>query len=218
MISISPPVIAATRLKEDSSQVILRNIPASAIRSYRKQEEFRYLPARPVTTSLWVRIMEGINHWLSGKNLVLQFIQYAVLALVAGIFLFGILRMAGMNPIRLFSRTADQGGYGIQQVNDQLPDLEKEIRVLVKNHQFRQAIRLMFLQVLRQLDNRGLIRLGDHKTNQHYCLELRDSPLAGPFALLCRQFESAWYGQLPVDRSEFEKVTAQYQLLHEKIG
>jgi Domain of unknown function (DUF4129) len=61
---------------------------------------------------------------------------------------------------------------------------------------YRLAVRLGYLQVLKQLTDQGLIRWQPDKTNHDYLFELPAGPLPDAFRELTRQFDYVWYGEL----------------------
>nr|WP_262905325.1 DUF4129 domain-containing protein [Hymenobacter nitidus] len=60
---------------------------------------------------------------------------------------------------------------------------------------YRLAVRLGYLAVLKQLTDHGLIRWQPEKTNHDYLRELTAGSLRPAFQEITRQFEYVWYGE-----------------------
>jgi hypothetical protein len=72
---------------------------------------------------------------------------------------------------------------------------EKEIQSSLEKGDFRLAFRWRFLQLLKLLEEKNLIRYSLDKTNQNYLEELKDRALIHKaFAALCANFDPIWYG------------------------
>jgi len=74
---------------------------------------------------------------------------------------------------------------------------------------WRLAVRLGYLQLLKTLSDNALINWQPDKTNHAYLAEL---PLAGTlrvdFREITRQFEFVWYGELALSGPLYERVRA----------
>jgi hypothetical protein len=73
-------------------------------------------------------------------------------------------------------------------------DLERFLRMALENDNYQQAVRVYYLQVIKQLSERGAIQWSREKTNRAYIREMRDHPKAGAFRALTRTYEAVWYG------------------------
>lgn len=70
-----------------------------------------------------------------------------------------------------------------------------EIHRAEETQNYRLAIRLHYLQTLKELDERKLIEYTYGSTNYDYVVALSGSDYAGEFRRLTRNFEYTWYGQ-----------------------
>lgn len=87
----------------------------------------------------------------------------------------------------------------IPEVSEQVDQVsEEQLRKLVNEAldqgNYRQAIRLYYLLVLKVLDQNEWITWKKEKTNYHYLRELRNSEYASDFNHLTRIYEKVWYG------------------------
>lgn len=68
----------------------------------------------------------------------------------------------------------------------------------VARNDVRMAVRYSYMWLLQLLQQREMIQYRTDKTNYDYYTELNDTRYKQPFKQLSRQYEYAWYGQLPV--------------------
>ncbi len=84
-------------------------------------------------------------------------------------------------------------------------DFDAEIEKAVSQHNYRLAVRMLYLKCLKQLSDATLIKWQPEKTNSAYINELNDVVKRTAFKLLTRQFEYVWYGEFAIDGSTFIK-------------
>lgn len=71
---------------------------------------------------------------------------------------------------------------------------------------FRLAFRYRYLQVLRDLGEKGLIRLEADCTNWDYVRQLQGHALYGAFSALTRSFDQIWYGQYALTENLYQRL------------
>ena len=76
---------------------------------------------------------------------------------------------------------------------------------------YRLAIRLMFLRLLKQLAEKEIIQYRAGKTNFDYLQELRASSYYNDFFRLTRNYEYSWYGLFPVTQQAYEQVRRDFE-------
>lgn len=90
-------------------------------------------------------------------------------------------------------------------------DLAAAARALAARGEFREAVRKLFVALLYQLDERGLVRLHSEATNREYLALVRDlSRLHPVMAPMTDTFDRVWYGREPVDRDRYEAFERQH--------
>jgi hypothetical protein len=73
---------------------------------------------------------------------------------------------------------------------------------------FRLAVRLGYLEVLKHLTDNGLIQWQPDKTNHTYVAELAAGPVRDAFRGATREFEYVWYGELRLNRALYQQARA----------
>lgn len=94
---------------------------------------------------------------------------------------------------------------------------QKEIDKATKAGNYRLAVRLHFLRLLKNLSDRHYIRYKHDSTNFDYLLQLNQQPWYQYFFRITRNYEYVWYGQFDVDREKFEILKKDFTNLEEKL-
>ena len=170
----------------------------------------------------WIWVWEEINKLFSGQPTPSQpgrmpsfdFMKYVVLAIVLGLLIYAIIKIAGMNMANIFNRTPKsiELPYSESLENIHQITFEEEIEKALGQRNYRLAIRLLYLNTLKRLNDANLIHWQADKTNSIYINELTDAGKRQSFSILTRQFEYVWYGDFPVDGPSFQNINT---LFHE---
>lgn len=88
---------------------------------------------------------------------------------------------------------------------------DQEIEKAMAQHNYKLAVRLLYLRSLKQLSDAGLIHWQTDKTNSAYLNEIADSAQRQSFSILTIQFEYVWYGDFPVDGRSFQNIYTLFQ-------
>lgn len=77
---------------------------------------------------------------------------------------------------------------------------------------FRAGVRNLYLSLLCELSDRGLIELDESATNHEYLERVSTlASVASPMSYLTDRFDYFWYGKLPSTEEEFSTCLARYQ-------
>lgn len=87
-------------------------------------------------------------------------------------------------------------------------DLERFLREALSNGNYSQAIRIYYLQMIKDLSQKGAIEWSREKTNRDYLREMRHHPQFTAFRTNTRTYEEVWYGNGTLDQSLFERIEA----------
>ena len=83
---------------------------------------------------------------------------------------------------------------------------DNEIQKAVAAGNFRLAIRLWYLRILKELSERSIIDYRYGKTNSDYVAQLAGSRYYRDFFRLTRNFEYTWYGQFDLSAEAYEMM------------
>lgn len=156
----------------------------------------------------------------SGLGKLGEFLQVLlIVAAIAGIG-YGIYRMLQEPRNRRILRAQD--GVEITEANlDQYlheTDLERFLRTALANGNYALAIRLYYLQVIKDLSERGAIKWAKEKTNRDYLREMRNHAQHDNFRSATRTFERVWYGNEGLSAEEFARLEPQFKSLLANIA
>ena len=92
-------------------------------------------------------------------------------------------------------------------------DLERYLREAIGSANWPLAVRLYFLQSIKQLSEKEAIAWSKEKTNRDYLREMREHPLGLQFRSATRQYERVWYGNQPLSAQEFAQMEPEFKKL-----
>lgn len=137
--------------------------------------------------------------------------------LIPGVLMFCLIwllaRKYWKQPNRQVS--SDQWNFSIANLEDRLEhaDVSHFILRAVEAGNYKLAIRLYYLNVLKELSSKGHIKWKKDKTNLHYQVEMSSHPMQRDFFLLTVSFEKIWYGNAAANQ-----ITAnEYRQLHDQF-
>lgn len=142
------------------------------------------------------------------------------LIIIGGFGVFLVIWLSG-NNVRLFRRrpppVANTEAEGLPEDIFAIR-YEAEIKKALAQGDFRLAVRLHFLKILRLLADRQLINYQHDKTNLHFLLQVRSRAWYDDFFRATRHFEFAWYGQFAVDAEAYRAIADTMDELERKIN
>lgn len=233
-----PPVVksithkAPAILRTDSTDIRQRSFDSTALNHYKTLPEFKYDDGVK-TPSLWTRFWRWFWNWItsifrSAKphgpsegfwRIFLTCLKYFFIALGLAAIVFIVLKIAGMDTSFLFKRKAASAGLPYDESLENIHEIsfDEEIERAVASHNYRLAVRLLYLKSLKQLSDASLIDWQPEKTNSAYINELSNTNQISTFKLLTRQFEYIWYGEFQIDSALFGQINNMFQKFKSEI-
>jgi hypothetical protein len=101
----------------------------------------------------------------------------------------------------------------VEEENIHEIDFDKDIRDAEKDGDYRRAIRLLFLKVLKNLSDAELIYWDPNKTNHQYLYELKGTNIYSPFVQCVNIFDRVWYGEWEIDQTYYSANKDQFEEL-----
>ena len=89
-------------------------------------------------------------------------------------------------------------------------DIEGLLQNAIDNKEYRLAIRYYYLSVLKTLSNKKLIDYHKDKTNSEYLFEIEDATTRTNFSYLSYVYSYVWYGDFPIDETNFKLAENKY--------
>jgi hypothetical protein len=88
---------------------------------------------------------------------------------------------------------------------------QKEIDKAAASKNYRLAIRLMFLRLLKNMAERNIIQYKQDRTNFDYLLQLSASKHYHDFFRITRNYEYSWYGKFDVSDEAYELIRRDFE-------
>jgi hypothetical protein len=137
---------------------------------------------------------------------------------VGGFIAFLIIYLGNIN-ISLFhrSKTMEQveGEYGTEDIF--AINYNKEIEKAIAAGDYRLAVRLLFLQLLRGMSDRKIIQYSHERTNLDYLLQVHHASWYQQFFRITRNYEYVWYGLFEIDKNKFEAINKDVKSLEHQL-
>ncbi|MFN3405282.1 MAG: DUF4129 domain-containing protein [Cytophagaceae bacterium] len=142
-----------------------------------------------------------------------QFIK--VISYIIAIVLI-VLVMAKVFNLNIFGRNKrfeTRETLTIEQLEEALheSDVEKFLREALERKEFKLAIRVYYLQILKELSEKNFIRWKKDKTNREYMYEMNGRNNASAFREVTSIFEKAWYGNTIIGENEYQAISPYFK-------
>jgi hypothetical protein len=163
----------------------------------------------------------------SGRETVFQprnlenffnFLQYLFFAILAGAVLYLVVKSKFS-----FGRFSNSN----QKVNEQITestkieriedlervDFQSQIEKAEAVQNYRLAIRLYYLWLIKNLSNAKFIDFQSNKTNRQYCNEMSGSKYFIDFEECTKYYNFVWFGEFGVTSDDYQKIIIHYKKL-----
>jgi hypothetical protein len=208
-------------VQTDTSKIVVRSFDDKALQDLKKNKDFQYDRLIEPPKSIWERFWDWVWWQITqimrtkqGRTTVWS----ALLLLGVAAIVFFVVKVMGMNKGGLFARSSRSDlpytatGEDINSIS-----FDEAINNAIANRNFRLAIRLLYLQSLKHLSEKGYIDWQINKTNNDYITEVLGKPWQSLFKKLTYNFEYSWYGEMNVAEEDFKNLQAQFQQFNNQL-
>jgi hypothetical protein len=195
--------------------------------------EKRSVPVREVK-----KMQEDEDFWYAGKEIKKEkrndedgttsvswmeagWVKTLLWLIVIGGFALAIILFLSESNIRLFRKK-------VSAVTDEKQDAETEdifeinyrdrIDKAVREANYRLAVRLLFLQMLKTMAGKNIIQYKQDRTNFDYLLQLHSTKHYQDFFRLTKNYEYTWYGNFPVNDEVWQVIKNDFEIFNNKIS
>ncbi|MBX2921272.1 MAG: hypothetical protein KF746_03695 [Chitinophagaceae bacterium] len=206
----------------DSSVIEWRTVPDTTILALKNDKNFLYANKDRTEKKKKQDDENDTGGWdflseLLGSYAVRQVIFIFILVLFAVAVIWFLVK----NKMNLFGRgkgTIAAPGQAVEGEPDNIftADLQSAIENAEKKEDYRLAIRLSYLLLLKKFSEEDLIKYKDDTTNMEYLQQVYTQPFYREFFTVTRNYEYAWYGEMPVTRPVYDRVQADFTNLYTK--
>lgn len=148
----------------------------------------------------------GTGDGIDGRTLS----RLLLILLGLGVVVFVIYRLVGGNAVLSNRSIERRTPVRLEDIetNLQNADVESFLDKAIRQQEYRLAIRLYYLAIIKKLSQKGYIHWRKEKTNGQYLQELRQKkhPKTKDFREVTRVFERVWYSTMPFDGGQFQEV------------
>lgn len=200
--------------------VSVRQFDKDALNAYKADKDFNYGEIRgDISQSLWERFWTWF--WDLFRDNVSSassngFLKYLFIGLGCAALVFLLVKLSGMDSAYLFSNRSKQIELPFEENLENIHEIsfDESIDKALQNHDYRLAVRLLYLKSLKRLNDTGRIIWQPEKTNSAYVNELKIPSQKQQFKALTHRFEYVWYGSFPVDREAYIRINQSFQEFH----
>lgn len=200
-------------LQKSNKQFTLRSFDNDALNNYKADKDFHYGETRQdFSPSLWDRFWTWFwslfDGAISNANKGGLF-KYVFIGLGCAALLFLLVKLSGMDAAHLFTGRSKEIALPYHQNQENIHEIsfDEAVQNALQNHDYRLAIRMLYLKSLKHLSDTGRITWQPEKTNTAYIQELKNLSQKEKFKFLTQRFEYVWYGSFPVDGEAYAKIS-----------
>ena len=108
----------------------------------------------------------------------------------------------------------------VEQIEENLEeyDVAHYLNQAIEGHQYRIAIRLHYLFIIKELSKNKFIKWKRDKTNRNYLFETQNYSFSNSFSKSTGIFEKVWYGERDVTESDFTVIQSHFNKLNQEIN
>jgi hypothetical protein len=202
-------------LAQDSSKITVRKPLESKMSALKKLKDYQYtVQESQVIDTWWKRLLRRFFNWFGNLFTGVgnpTFWKTAAYVFIAGVVVYVTLKLMGVDFSGLYrKKTNNEIPYETLGENIHAIDFADSIAEAITQKNYRLAVRLYYLKALKELTDREMIDWRINKTNRSYVYELNSPTLRPDFEQITLQFEYAWYGDFPVDETQFINIKNQF--------
>jgi hypothetical protein len=157
---------------------------------------------------------KGISMPWSGP--LLQMMSYVFVIAIALLLVWFIVRNVSFDMRIKRSKIEDDPEKPVENIEDL--DIQSMLDQAAREGNYKLAVRLHYLRLLKKLNELGMIAWKKDKTNRDYLAELfsRDFHFAD-IRRLTVFYESVWYGDHMLQTDTFQILQNQFEMVHQRI-
>lgn len=190
--------------EEAQSRLTITDASPETMNELRSMKELQY-QKKIVAKNTWAtRAMA----WLMEHVSVLRTILFWLLGILLLAVIVFFIRKNDIPVFRWGRKSPEEEEEIREETGPRNYDELAQAAILAGN--FREAVRMRYLQALQTLEGRKLIIRGKDKTNMDYLRELQPTGWHKPFATLTLHYEYVWYGKLPLSHGQFQQLDEKF--------
>lgn len=203
-------------LAYDTSKINVRQPNPVEQEKLLENSDYKYDRIGPAPKTWWDRFKEWFWRLIQklftteGGQVGLTIFQYALIAAVVIIIILLVIK----NDIRaVFYGKSASVVIDFKEFEEDIHKInfDEMIADAIQRNDYRKAVRLHFLKLLKELTDNNLITWQIDKTNNDYSMELSNSKFSKQFQELALMYEYIWYGDFQLDETNFKNTISKFK-------
>jgi hypothetical protein len=204
----------------DSSAVSLRSFNSEKLQAYKENRDFMYESNYKEEQDLLSRI----RSWL--WSMLDRYSTPEVINFLYNLFLYVLIPLAVIFILwKLFGEkfflygSSKKNKINFEEAPENIHEInfDKLIQEAISKQQYRLAVRLSYLLILKELTIKNVIVWSPEKTNYEYLGEIKENRIRDQFAHNTLMYEYVWYGDFEINQNNFSKVIDAFRTFTEQI-
>lgn len=139
---------------------------------------------------------------------------YAFIIIIIVVIILIIIKNTRNRPLVENENYATDGEV-IENIHD--IDFESTLDRFIRLKQYRDATRYLFLEVLKELDDKKHIHWDQSKTNREYTYEIKSAALLTSFRKVTLIYDHIWYGKKEISEDQFSIIKKEFDSLKQLL-
>lgn len=199
----------------ERGETLWRNVPDSVVKRLKEDKAFWYADQDFIKKE---NKLESNNKYVPLSEQT--WFQTLLWLLIVGGFAAAIIWYLAENRVGLFRKKSrkvllDEGGEMPEDIF--AINYQKEIDKAAAQNDFRLAIRLMFLRLLKNMSERNIIQYKQDKTNLDYLFHLQPTTFYKDFFRITRNYEYSWYGKFEISEAAFKIIRGEFDQFESRL-
>ena len=206
----------------DNPPSIERHFSEEKIEELRSDRDFFYVDMEENQSDyydIWGRyFLKFLSNIVGSKPAYFIFsnFNYILLAIVI-IILFFNRNKINFRKLVYGNRKANGPSIIIEEEDIAEIDFAEHIARALKNKNYKFAVRYQYLELLKNLSEKGLINWEAYKTNYEYLLELKDTDIRNHYRKASLIFDYIWYGNFEISETDYLESRREFEALKEQL-
>jgi hypothetical protein len=206
------------QLYGDSTLLKQRRLPEGYTEKLKKDKNFWYADADIKKNDKKQTPADKINYIPLGQR---TWVKTLLWLIIIGGFAAALMWYLAGSEVGLFRKK--QVPVDASDETDEMPqdifaiNYQKEIDKAAAQGNYRLAVRMMFLRLLKNLSDKNIINYRQDKTNLDYLTEMYASAYYSDFFRLTRHYEYSWYGKFDISYEAYQLIADEYDQLDRNL-
>ena len=199
----------------DSMTTEVRSVPDSVVKKLQSDEAFWY-----ANESFKKKVADSPNRSYRKPLTAQKWFKTLMWTIIIVAFLAAVIWYLSASNFKFFGRRSEKVKVGDEEAETE--DIfgiqyQREIARAEQANNFRLAIRLHFLQLLKTLSEKDIIRYQQDRTNFDYLMQLSNGGYYKDFFRLVRNYEYAWYGKMDPGAEGYAIIKKDFEQINSRL-